>query len=337
MARGSQNQRRGKTNRRAPFNPIPPAYWDDAARTWGRQVYDRRSAHQFQYYEADLLISSILKPRMEVLELGCGTGEGTLKHASEVRRLIATDLSKDMVTRARTRAKRRGASRGLDFARADGSHLPLQSACIDAVIGRGVALSYVKNPRRALSEIHRVLRPGGKLAIDAMNALSPSSRPGRTNVRFRTVRRLRGNPVYIEQFNEGLLQVRRISYLRSQAPLAKLAARTKILRSRPAGLARQVLRTEYMHARYFPERRLRSLASEVGFSDVQIVPLGQLYRILMSKDRTLRDFTIRNRRLLSRLVLELHNHFRVNSGFHVMLMDTKGGRGAGLGDHPAAS
>ena len=243
MARGSQNQRRGKTNRRAPFNPIPPAYWDNAARNMGlaslRQA-QRPSVSVLRGRPPDLLDS-------EAANGGLGTrlwdGEGTLKHASEVRRLIATDLSKDMVTRARTRAKRQGASRGLDFARADGSHLPLQSACIDAVIGRGVALSYVKNPRRALSEIHRVLRPA-EARIDAMNALSPSSRPGRTNVRFRTVRRLRGNPVYIEQFNEGLLQVRRISYLRSQAPLAKLAARTKILRSRPAGLARQVLRNE---------------------------------------------------------------------------------------------
>lgn len=291
--------------------------------TWGRQVYDKASAHQFQYYEADLLISSVLKRRMRVLEIGCGTGDSTVVHVREVRRLVATDVSRHMVERARGRAALRRFRHRLRFALVDGCHLPFKDSSFDAVIGRGVALSYVREPARALREIRRVLRPGGRMAIDAMNASSPIRRrnPGKT--RFRTVRILGGKPVYLEQFNEGDLQVRRVFYLRPKSPLSRYARAHKVLKSRPRGLAGQVTRVERLHARYFHERPLRRLAVGAGLSEVEIVPLGQMYRLLQSEDHTIRDFALRNRRALSRLAIELRGHFKVGSGFHVMLMSTR--------------
>ena len=307
--------------RGAPFKPIPPAYWDDAARTWGRQVYIKANAHQFQYYEADLLISSVLKPGMKVLEIGCGTGDSTLVHAREVRSLVATDVSRRMVEKARMRAALREFRQRLRFALVDGCHLPFKDSSFDAVIGRGVALSYVREPARALREIRRVLRPGGRVAIDAMNALSPGHRNPR-KARFRTVRMLGGKPVYMEQFNDGDLQVRRVFYLRAKAPLARYVRKSKVFKVRPRTLSGQVIRVERLHARYFPEPRLRQFAEGAGLSDVEIVPLGQMYRLLTSEDHTLRDFALRNRRALSRLAIELRHHFKVSSGFHVMLMAT---------------
>ena len=309
--------------RRGSFRPIPPAYWDDAATTGGRQVYDKSGAHQFQYNEADLLISSVLRRGMRVLEIGCGTGDSTYVHAAEVRRVVATDVSREMVVRARVRLKHGRFGSRLHLALANTDHLPFRDASFDAVIGRGVALSYVKSPTTALREIYRVLRPGGRVAIDAMNANAPIGNSEPRKVRFRTVRRLQGKPVYIEQFNEGNLQVRWVCYLRPGARLAGYAGTGKVFKIRPRGLDRQVLRTERMHARYFPARTLRRLATRAGFSGVEVVPLGQLYRALRSADDATRKFMVRNRRALSRIVVELRGHFKVTSGFHVMLVGTR--------------
>src|SRR5580658_6141237 len=87
---------------RKSFKPIPPAYWDDAATTWGRQVYDKAGAHQFQYYEADMVISSVLRRGVRVRGIGCGTGGSACVHAPEVRRVVATDVSGAIVNRARS-------------------------------------------------------------------------------------------------------------------------------------------------------------------------------------------------------------------------------------------
>lgn len=312
--------------RRISFSPIPSAYWDDAATTWGRQVYDKTGAHQFQYYEADLLISSVLRPGMKALEIGCGTGGSTLVHGAKVRRLVATDFSREMVVRARRRVERRRFRSRVRFAVVNGCHLPFRDASFDAVFGRGVALSYVESPGLALREIYRVLRPGGRVAVDAMNVSAPLGPSAPSKVRFRTVRRLGGKPVYIEQFNEGDLQVRWVCYLRPRCVLARYAGKARTFRTRPQGLERQVLRTERMHARYFSEGALRRIANAAGFSGVSAVPLGQLYRTLRTSEGATRRFVIRNRRMLSRVVIELKDHFKVSSGFHVMLIAARPSR-----------
>ncbi len=306
------------------FKPIPAAYWDDAATTWGRQVYDKAGAHQFQYYEADLLISSVLSRGTRVLEIGCGTGDSTFVHATEVRRLVATDVSREMVVRARNKLNHRRFRSRLHFSLADAGHLPFRDASFDAVIGRGVALSYVKSPELALREIYRVLRAGGRVAIDAMNVNAPLARSKTERVRFRTVRRLRGKPVYIEQFSEGKLQVRWVCFLRPRSRLARYARTAKVFKTRPKGLKRQVLRTERMHARYFSGQTLRRLATRAGFSGIEVVPLGQLYRLLRSANAATRKFVVRNRRALSRIIVELRDHFKISSGFHVMLVGARG-------------
>jgi SAM-dependent methyltransferase len=254
-----------------------------------------------------------------VLEIGCGAGSSTLVHAKEVRRLVATDVSRGMVERARGRTARRSFADRTRFALVDAGDLPFQDASFDAVIGRGVALSYVRDLRQTLREIRRVLRPGGHVVIDAMNEGSSSS-SGRG---FRAVQSIGGKPACVDQSNQGRFQVRRVFYLRPKARLARLARGSKVFKSRPRDLPRQTLRMEQVHARHFPQRTLRRLAKDAVLSTVEIVPLGQRYLLLMSENKELRGFVARNRRTLSRLALELRTHFRASRGFHLMLIATK--------------
>ena len=304
-------------------HPIPPSYWDEASERWGREVFGRTGAHQFQYFEADLLISKVLSREMTVLEIGCGTGDSTMMHLREVRRLVATDVSRGMIAKARRRLSRNDHRARLRFVQASLEYLPFQDHSFDAVISRGVALSYVRDAGKALREIRRVLVPGGCVAIDAMNETTTWKRSSDGRPLLRTVRVIDHEPAYIEQFNEGCLQVRAVHYLCPGSRLARLAVSGKpppTFSARPPGLAIQTRRVVRLEARYFSALTLRTLARQAGLSVTDVVPLGQFYRALTCGDRRLQRFTERHRRTLSRLSVELRHHFRVESGSHLMLM-----------------
>ena len=88
-----------------------------------------------------------------VLDLGCGTGSAgeSLKAAGAT--VIGADLSLPCLAVARQR---------LDaVVRVDAVRLPFEDGAFDAVVARG-ALHHMADPEAAVSEAHRVLRPGGR-------------------------------------------------------------------------------------------------------------------------------------------------------------------------------
>ena len=90
------------------------------------------------------------------LELGAGTGKN-FPHYGPAARVIASDLSWAMLARARRRL--RPPIRALLVANA--AHLPIRDACVDTVVATFVCCVQA-DPRPALGEIARVLRPGGQ-------------------------------------------------------------------------------------------------------------------------------------------------------------------------------
>ncbi|WP_369284159.1 class I SAM-dependent methyltransferase [Oscillibacter sp. GMB15532] len=95
---------------------------------------------------------------MTVLELACGSGQLTFRLAGRVKRWEATDFSDKMVAEAQKRAS----LPNLSFAVRDATALPYPDSSFDAVFIAN-ALHIVPEPGKALSEIHRVLKPGGLL------------------------------------------------------------------------------------------------------------------------------------------------------------------------------
>jgi SAM-dependent methyltransferase len=97
------------------------------------------------------------------LDVGCGPGSVTpsLAQAAGPDGLaLGVDISEPMLTRA-VRAK---AGPQVGFLRADAQRLPLRDQTVDAVVSIA-ALQLIPDPTAALSEIARVLRPGGRLAV----------------------------------------------------------------------------------------------------------------------------------------------------------------------------
>ena len=102
-----------------------------------------------------------LHPGADLLEIGCGAGAGARMLARQFnpRRLFLTDIDLRMVRLARNRLSL-GASPPPRFCVADAARLPFRSEVVPAVFGFGF-LHHVPAWREGLSEIHRVLEPGG--------------------------------------------------------------------------------------------------------------------------------------------------------------------------------
>lgn len=108
-----------------------------------------------------------LAPDHVVLDLGAGTGYFAVPIALELQtgRVIAADVEPRMLGRLALKAAAAGAEDRVERLPVDGSpSLPLPGASIDRVL---VANLYHELPDRrgSLSQLHRVLRPGGMLLL----------------------------------------------------------------------------------------------------------------------------------------------------------------------------
>jgi ubiquinone/menaquinone biosynthesis C-methylase UbiE len=108
-------------------------------------------------------------PGGRVLEIGCGPGAGTelIFDLFQAAQVDAFDLDPRMVARARRRL--RAKSSRLNLWVADASAIPAASATYDAVFDFGI-IHHIPDWRRALGEVARVLKPGGRFYAEEMLA-----------------------------------------------------------------------------------------------------------------------------------------------------------------------
>ena len=107
-----------------------------------------------------------LEPTDHVLDIGTGTGLVALRAASLVGkgRVIGVDHSPGMLDEARDKAQRCGTGSAVKFRRMDAEHLDFSDRSFDAVLSL-YALLHFPAPLVAMQEMHRVLRPGGRIVI----------------------------------------------------------------------------------------------------------------------------------------------------------------------------
>jgi ubiquinone/menaquinone biosynthesis C-methylase UbiE len=116
----------------------------------------------FRAYKDRLSERLDLRPGVRVLDVGCGTGDDARAMARGGGWVVGIDNSQAMIDEAR----RRSADSGLpvDFQVADALALPFAADSFDGCRADR-SLMHVPDTRRALAEMLRVTRPGGRLAV----------------------------------------------------------------------------------------------------------------------------------------------------------------------------
>lgn len=139
---------------------------------WDRAViaYEQGWRAQLEPAHSLMLDMAALRPGDRVLDVACGTGLISFRVAEAVGEqgaVVGTDISGEMVEAARN-AARLGIGNAT-FERSDAEDLPFADVTFDAAVC-GLGLMYVPDPLRALCEMRRVLRPGGRAAAAVWGA-----------------------------------------------------------------------------------------------------------------------------------------------------------------------
>ncbi len=106
---------------------------------------------------------SLLPRAWTVADVGTGTGDLLPVLAANFRKVLAIDPSETMLGCARQRSEDHDAT-NVSFHLGELAELPLESASCDLAIAI-LVIHHVQSPEAALAELHRVVRPGGRVLI----------------------------------------------------------------------------------------------------------------------------------------------------------------------------
>ncbi|MEA1864458.1 MAG: methyltransferase domain-containing protein [Euryarchaeota archaeon] len=137
-------------------------YWDERSST-----FDLSPGHVIASEKEEKAWKSLLRKTIgggarEILDIGAGTGFLSIMLAEIGYRVVGLDLSEEMIARARNKARNRGVE--VEFKPGDAENLPFETGSFDAIVNRAV-LWTLPDPKKALAEWRRVLKPGGRLCF----------------------------------------------------------------------------------------------------------------------------------------------------------------------------
>lgn len=137
---------------------------ENIAKFWDRMAdrYSKTPIKDEASYQKKLQITQqYLRPDMEMVEIGCGTGGTSIIHSSHVKHILATDISSNMIKIAENKAAEAKVS-NVEFRVSSVEQLdreiPIGSK--DVVLGCSI-LHLVENKDNAMTSVHRWLKPGG--------------------------------------------------------------------------------------------------------------------------------------------------------------------------------
>ena len=142
----------------ARFKDSAESFWG-----WTSDAGTRRAARRARF----LISHGEIKPGKKILEVGCGTGIFTEKLAQTGAEVLAIDLSPDLLMKARNRVLKNN----VNLIEADLEKLPFDKNSFDSVVG--VSILHHVDLGKALREIYRVLKVGGKIVFSEPNMLNP--------------------------------------------------------------------------------------------------------------------------------------------------------------------
>lgn len=150
------------------FNHVVTQFWGNVAR-----AYDTAALQHVVYRPPqDQMVAELRAAGSQrIADIGCGTGILSTRIQRELRpeAVYGVDASAGMLAQAGTR------SDAVQWRHAAAEHLPFADGELDAVVTTS-AFHFFDHPV-ALREFHRVLAPGGLVAIATMHPSGPTARP----------------------------------------------------------------------------------------------------------------------------------------------------------------
>jgi SAM-dependent methyltransferase len=125
--------------------------------TW-QMAFEHRRVYATMARELDL------RPDDDLLDVGCGSAAFLQRHAAHVRHVAGLDASEIPVGMARTRLADRIAAGTAEIVLGDAMAMPWPDDRF-SVVTAYILLEVVPDPLKVLSEMHRVLRPGGRAVL----------------------------------------------------------------------------------------------------------------------------------------------------------------------------
>ena len=140
-----------------------------AARRTTSQEFFSSSAGQWDKLRDELFgdrfhlaaLAALADPEWVLGDLGCGTGQVSAALAPFVARVVAVDASAAMLQAAKRRLH---GSSNVELRRGELEALPIDDGRLDAATLM-LVLHHVAEPERALAEVARVSKPGGRIVV----------------------------------------------------------------------------------------------------------------------------------------------------------------------------
>jgi ubiquinone/menaquinone biosynthesis C-methylase UbiE len=140
--------------------------WNSFGRANASQKWRKQSAAMGSDMTEAIVAAAKVAPGMRVLDIACGTGEPSITIARLLQgtgEVVGVDLSGGPLAVAGERARQHGLS-NVRFQEADVHHLPFPDNSFDRITSRLGVMFFADLPQ-ALREMHRVLKPGGRVTL----------------------------------------------------------------------------------------------------------------------------------------------------------------------------
>ena len=126
-------------------------------------------------------VAEFIKPSDYVLECACGTGAISVYIAPKCKKLMATDFAHGMLKQASRKCAK---YKNVTFRKADIMTIKCRDNRFDKVVA-GNVIHLLPNPEKAMHELERVVKPGGKIIIPTYINMSKGT--GTVAVKFLTL------------------------------------------------------------------------------------------------------------------------------------------------------
>ncbi|HEV2990561.1 MAG TPA: methyltransferase domain-containing protein [Candidatus Angelobacter sp.] len=153
--------------------PSSTPNWDNHSRAQASRQWRKQSAMMGQHVTDAIVAAARIEPSMRVLDVACGSGEPAISIATLLNgtgEVIGIDTAQAALQTATERATQRQLT-NIRFQLADAHQLPFPDNNFDRITSR-LGVMFFNDLARALGEMHRVLKPGGRAVLLAWGPMN---------------------------------------------------------------------------------------------------------------------------------------------------------------------